>query len=92
MTSPSMAAAKTNLDALANQFNRMKRELQQREAERDTAERARRHLVAALAQHLRTALNALMLIARAIEDDLVERTLRRYIGQIAVNVESLVPS
>lgn len=78
------------LSALANEFNRMTSELRQREVERDTAERARRDLVAAVSHDLRTPLNALTLVARAIEDDVAdEQTLRRYLGQMAVNLESL---
>ena len=78
------------LSALANEFNRMTSELRQREVERDTAERARRDLVTAVSHDLRTPLNALTLLARAIEDDVAdEQTLRRYLGQMAINLESL---
>jgi signal transduction histidine kinase len=78
------------LSALANEFNGMTSELRQREVERDTAERARRDLVAAVSHDLRTPVNALTLVVRAIEDDVAdEQTLRRYLGQMAVNLESL---
>ncbi len=78
------------LSALASEFNRMTIELRQREAERDMAERARRDLVAAISHDLRTPLSAVRLLAHAIEDDLAdEETLRRYLRQMAINVESL---
>lgn len=78
------------LSVLANEFNRMSSELRQREDERDTAERARRELVAAVSHDLRTPLSALTLSAQAIQDDLAdEQTLRRYLGQMAINLESL---
>lgn len=78
------------LSALASQVNYMARELEQREAERDASEQARSDLVAAVSHDLRTPLNSLRLTARAIEDDLAdEQTLRRYLGQMTVNLESL---
>jgi signal transduction histidine kinase len=78
------------LSALATQVDRMARELKQREAERDASEQARRDLVAGVSHDLRAPLNSLRLICRAIEDNLVdEQTMRRYIGQIAINSDSL---
>ena len=68
----------------------MMQELRQREVERDTAEEARRDLVAAVSHDLRTPLSALKLVAEQIEDDLAdEQTLHRNLSQMAVNVESL---
>jgi signal transduction histidine kinase len=78
------------VSALATQVDRMARELEQREAERDGSEQARRDLIAGVSHDLRTPLNSLRLICRAIEDNLVdEQTVRRYLGQIAVNIDSL---
>ncbi len=78
------------LSGLASEFNRMTRELRQREAERDASEQARRELVAAVSNDLRTPLGAVMLIAQALrEDPGDEETVRRYLGQMAVNLESL---
>ncbi len=78
------------VSGLAAQVNRMARELEQREAERDASEQARRDLIAAVSHDLRTPLNSLRLICRAIEDNLVdEETVRRYLGQIAFNINSL---
>jgi signal transduction histidine kinase len=83
-------AGDDELSALATQVNRMARELEQREAERDASEQARRDLVAGVSHDLRTPLNSLRLICRAIEDNLVdEQTVRRYLGQIAFNIRSL---
>ena len=78
------------LSALADDFNRMTEELRLREAERDAAERARRDLVAAVSHDLRTPLNAMTLIVEAIEDDIAdERTLRRYLAQMALHLRSM---
>ena len=78
------------LSALAGEFNRLTSELQQRELERDVAEKARRDLVAAVSHDLRTPLSALTLVAQALDDDVAdEQTLRRYVGQMAINLESL---
>jgi len=73
--------ARDELAELAMQVDRMSRELAARSGERDAAERARRDLVAAVSHDLRTPLNALRLIAGAIEDGIVdERSLRDYLG------------
>ncbi len=78
------------LSGLADDFNRMTEELRLREGERDAAERARRDLVAAISHDLRTPLNAVTLIAEAIEDDLAdEKTLRRYLAQMAFHLRSI---
>jgi len=85
-----LGAGEDELGALASQVNRMSRELEQREAERDASEQARRDLVAGASHDLRTPLNSLRLIARAIDDGLVdEHTLRRYLGQITLNIDAL---
>ncbi len=83
-------AGDDELSRLAAQVNRMARELEQREAERDASEQARRDLIAGVSHDLRTPLNSLRLICRAIEDNVVdEKTVRRYLGQIALNIDSL---
>jgi signal transduction histidine kinase len=56
----------------------------------DGEERARRTLLAGLSHDLRTPLTALQLLARAIEDDLVDDATRRdYAGRIATHVRTL---
>jgi signal transduction histidine kinase len=56
----------------------------------DGEERARRTLLAGLSHDLRTPLTALQLLARAIEDDLVDDATRReYAGRIAAHVHTL---
>ncbi|MGH2763031.1 MAG: sensor histidine kinase [Thermoleophilaceae bacterium] len=59
-------------------------------AEHDSAEKARRDLVAAVSHDLRTPLTSLRLLADAIEDDLVDRdTRRRYLERMSVHIRSL---
>ncbi len=85
-----LAGGDDEVSALARQVDRMARELEQREAERDASEQARRDLIAGVSHDLRTPLNSLRLICRAIEDNLVDEvTMRRYLGQIALNIDSL---
>jgi signal transduction histidine kinase len=56
----------------------------------DGEERARRTLLAGLSHDLRTPLTALQLLAKAIEDDLVdEATRREYAGRIGTHVRTL---
>ena len=75
---------------LADAANRMAGELAKREAERDSAEAARRDLVAAVSHDLRTPLTSLRLLAAAVEDELVDReTLHSYLGQMSVHIASL---
>jgi signal transduction histidine kinase len=75
---------------LAGSANRMTAQLAEREAERDTAEQARRDLVAAVSHDLRTPLTSLRLLADAIEDDLVDRETRRsYVERMSVHIRSL---
>ena len=78
------------LSQLAMEINRMTVELERREAERDASEVARRDLIAGISHDLRTPLNALRLVADAINDGLVdERTLRRYLDQVPRHLHSL---
>ena len=68
----------------------MAAQLAEREAERDTAESARKTLIAAVSHDLRTPLTSLRLLADAIEDDLVDRdTRRRYLEQMSLHISSL---
>jgi signal transduction histidine kinase len=78
------------LAELAAAANRMAGQLGEREAERDSAEAARRDLIAAVSHDLRTPLTSLRLLADAIEDDLVDPdTRQRYLGQMSVHIASL---
>jgi signal transduction histidine kinase len=78
------------LAELAAAANRMTAQLAEREAERDSAEQARRGLVAAVSHDLRTPLTSLRLLAEAVEDDLVDPgTRRRYLEQMSVHIRSL---
>ena len=78
------------LAELAAAANRMTAQLAEREAERDSADRARRELVAAVSHDIRTPLTSLRLLADAIEDDLVDpETRRRYLEQMSIHIRSL---
>jgi signal transduction histidine kinase len=82
--------ARDELAELAEAANRMAAQLASREAERDTAEQARRDLVAAVSHDLRTPLTSLRLLADAIEDDVVDTETRRgYLAQMSVHIQSL---
>ena len=75
---------------LAAAANQMAAQLAEREAERDSAETARRDLIAAVSHDLRTPLTSLRLLADAIEDDVVDpATRRRYLEQMSVHIASL---
>ncbi len=82
--------ARDELAELAAAANRMTAQLGEREVERDTAEAARRDLIAAVSHDLRTPLTSLRLLADAIEDDLVDpETRQRYLRQMSVHIGSL---
>ena len=82
--------ARDEIAELADAANTMAVQLAEREAERDTAESARKTLIAAVSHDLRTPLTSLRLLADAIEDDLVDRdTRRRYLEQMSVHIGSL---
>jgi signal transduction histidine kinase len=82
--------AADELAELAAAANRMTRQLAAREAERDAADQARRHLVAAVSHDLRTPLTSLRLLVAAVEDELVDaETRRRYLEQLSVHIRSL---
>ena len=78
------------LAELAEAANRMTAQLAERERERDTAERARRDLIAAVSHDLRTPLTSLRLLADAVEDEVVDpETRRRYLERMSVHINSL---
>jgi signal transduction histidine kinase len=82
--------ARDELADLAGAANRMTSQLAERESQRDSAEAARRDLIAAVSHDLRTPLTSLRLLADAIEDDLVDPdTRRRYLEQMSVHITSL---
>jgi len=82
--------ARDELAELATSANRMTGQLSEREAERDSAEQARRNLVAAVSHDLRTPLTSLQLLAEAVEDELVDPDTRRtYLEQMGVHIRSL---
>jgi signal transduction histidine kinase len=82
--------ARDELADLAASANRMTAQLAEREAERDSAEQARRNLVAAVSHDLRTPLTSLRLLAEAVEDELVDPDTRRsYLEQMTVHIRSL---
>jgi signal transduction histidine kinase len=82
--------ARDELAELADAANRMTAQLAERESERDAAEEARRHLVAAVSHDLRTPLTSVRLLAEAVEDELVDPdTRRRYLERMSVHIRSL---
>ncbi len=75
---------------LAGATENLRRQLADREAERDAAEAARRRLIVSISHDLRTPLTALQLVSRAVEDGLVnEHTGRQHLEQIPSLVRSL---
>jgi signal transduction histidine kinase len=78
------------LQDLAGTANRMIAALTAEERARDTAEAARRQVVAAVSHDLRTPLSTLQLLTQALEDDLVDAaTARRYVRTMSANVRTL---
>jgi signal transduction histidine kinase len=78
------------LEDLARTANRMIAALAAEERARDTADAARRQVIAAVSHDLRTPLSALRLLAQALEDELVDpATARRYVHTIGANVRTL---
>lgn len=88
---PALEAAEGDeIGELAERANSMIAKLDQREAERDAAESARRDLIAAVSHDLRTPLASLQVLAEAIEDGMVdEQTRQRYLEQMSINIRSL---
>ncbi|HEY3759404.1 MAG TPA: HAMP domain-containing sensor histidine kinase [Solirubrobacteraceae bacterium] len=84
------ASSGRELEELARTANRMIDALSAEERARDTADTARRQVIAAVSHDLRTPLSSLQLLAQALEDDLVDAaTARRYVRTIGTNVRTL---
>jgi signal transduction histidine kinase len=84
------ASSGKELEDLAGTANRMIAALSAEERARDTADAARRQVIAAVSHDLRTPLSTLQLLAQALEDDLVDGdTARRYVRTIGANVRTL---
>jgi signal transduction histidine kinase len=84
------ASSGRELEELARTANRMIGALSAEERARDTADTARRQVIAAVSHDLRTPLSTLQLLAQALEDDLVDAaTARRYVRTIGANVRTL---
>jgi signal transduction histidine kinase len=78
------------LEELASAANRMITTLAAEESARDTADAARRQVVAAVSHDLRTPLSALGLLTQALEDELVDpATARRYVRTMGAHVRTL---
>jgi signal transduction histidine kinase len=76
---------------LARAAEEMSRRLAEHEAQRDTSERARRDLIAAISHDLRTPLTSLQLLANGMEDGLLDATASEpgYLEEIGFHVRSL---
>jgi signal transduction histidine kinase len=75
---------------LAHTANRMIAALTAEERARDTADAARRQVIAAVSHDLRTPLSALQLLTQALEDELVDPlTARRYLHTMGAHVRTL---
>ncbi|MCL2769972.1 MAG: HAMP domain-containing histidine kinase, partial [Solirubrobacterales bacterium] len=84
------ASSSSELGELADAANRMIATLRTEERHRDTADAARRQLLASVSHDLRTPLTALRLLTEALDDDLVDAaTARRYVTTMAANVRAL---
>jgi signal transduction histidine kinase len=78
------------LEDLAHTANRMVATLTAEERARDTADAARRQVIAAVSHDLRTPLSALRLLTEALEDELVDpATARRYVHTAGAHVRTL---
>ncbi|HSZ69358.1 MAG TPA: HAMP domain-containing sensor histidine kinase [Solirubrobacteraceae bacterium] len=84
------ASSGRELEELARTANRMIAALSAEERARDTADAARRQVIAAVSHDLRTPLSTLQLLAQALEDEIVDAdTARRYVRTIGANVRTL---
>ena len=78
------------LEDLAHTANHMVAALTAEERARDTADAARRQVIAAVSHDLRTPLSALRLLTQALEDELVDpATARRYVHTAGAHVRTL---
>lgn len=84
------ASSAEELRELADSANAMIERLGVEEAARDQSEAARRGLVAAASHDLRTPITSLRLLAEAIDDELVDETVRReYVRRMLTHIEAL---
>jgi signal transduction histidine kinase len=84
------AVSGRELEDLACAANRMIAALVAEERARDTADAARRQVIAAVSHDLRTPLAALQLLTQALEDELVDAaTARRYVRTASAHVRAL---
>jgi signal transduction histidine kinase len=84
------AGAAIELSELAGALNRMIDQLAEEERRRDSADAARRNLVASISHDLRTPLAALRLMLAAIEDGVAdEETRDRYLATMHTHVRAL---
>jgi signal transduction histidine kinase len=85
-----VASSSRELGEVADAANRMIETLRSEEHQRDSAEVARRQVIAAVSHDLRTPLTSLRLLSQAIDDDLVDTdTARRYVQTMGANVRAL---
>ncbi|HWX44635.1 MAG TPA: HAMP domain-containing sensor histidine kinase [Solirubrobacteraceae bacterium] len=78
------------LEDLARTANRMIAALSAEEHARDSADAARRQVIAAVSHDLRTPLSTLRLLTQALEDELVDAaTARRYVRTIGAHTRTL---
>jgi signal transduction histidine kinase len=84
------AGAAAELRELADEATHMIEQLAEEEARRDSADAARRNLVASISHDLRTPLAALRLMLAAIEDEVVDADTRtRYLATMHTHVRAL---
>jgi signal transduction histidine kinase len=83
-------AARDEIGELARSAHEMARRLAEEEQARETAESARRRLVAAVSHDLRTPIASLRLLAEAVQDDIGDaQTQRRYLADMQTHIRSL---
>jgi signal transduction histidine kinase len=84
------ATSSEELSGLADSANLMIETLRSEEHARDSADAARRQVIAAVSHDLRTPLSALALLTEALDDDLVDaETAKRYVQTMGTHVRSL---
>ncbi len=85
-----VTAGGDELARLALDVERMARRLGEEERGRETAERARRDLLAAVSHDLRTPITSIQLLAEAIDDEVVDAPTRReYVSRVALHARAL---